>query len=343
MADERTTGLYKTVLVFISILLMILFVYTIRDILIIFSLAFLLGYALNGPITWLQKRGVPRWVTLIFVLITLISLITLAFSILIPNVIEQIQSFAKNLPQYQKTVVKFWQKLVATYPSIQEEIDFDALLSQLQQRLSQAITPIFTAVSSLFTFFIGLIAVIVISFFGLTNPEGLKKAAIQLIPPAHNDTIMTVSHRISEKIGNYLKGVLLAGLIIGLASYFGFTLLGIEYALTLGIIAGILEMVPLVGPIISGSIAVSVAFFQEPVLAVYTLIFAIGLQQMENHLLIPKLMSRQVGLHPVTIIFTTLVMAKLLGIVGFFLAVPIASAIKIFIEEIYLPNIGEQT
>lgn len=342
MTDDRTVSLYKTVLVFIATLLGIALLYTIQDILKIFFLAFLFGFALNPVITWLESKKVPRGITIILIIILIISLLIIWFWILIPAVFQQVQTFLENFPIYQKQLVKSWQNFQLTHPSLREQLDLNSIFNQMQQRLTQTISPIFTAISSIFYFFATMIVIIVLAMFGLTNPRGIHDAVIELIPHAHKKKIIIVFEQIGIKIGSYLRGVVIAGLIIGIASYIGFSLIGLNYALTLAIISGIFEMVPLVGPIISGATAVTIALFQDPVLGLYTLIFCIGLQQLENHLLIPKLMSRQVGLHPLTIISATLILVKLLGFIGFFLAVPTAATIKILVNEIYLPYIGKQ-
>lgn len=340
--NVRPVSLYKTVIIFVIAILGILFIYNILNILIVFILSFLLAYALHPVISLMNVRlKVPRGIIVVMVLIVFVALLSLLLYYLIPAIIGQINSFIGNTPQYLRTLQKFWSGLVESNPYLKRDFDFSSLSSQLGQRLSDTLQPLVIAISSVFSFLLEFVLVLVIAFFSLTSPHKIRDAAIEVVPPKYREKVIDVGRKISVKIGGYLKGIIFSGVIVGLISYIGYAVLGVNFALTLGIVAGILELVPIIGPIIAGGAAVIVALFQEPILAFYVMIFAVLVQQFENHILVPNLMSKQVGLHPVTVIFVTLVMAKFLGIVGIFLAVPLAAIVKILIEELYIPAIEE--
>jgi len=122
-------------------------------------------------------------------------------------------------------------------------------------------------------------------------------------------------------------------LIVGLLVYLGLTLLGVKYALTLALIAGILEIVPYVGPIISAIPGIILAFLQAPVLGLLVLILYIVIQQLENYVIFPQVMKKTVGLNPIVIIIAMLIGAKLAGILGIILSVPITAAITEFVKD----------
>lgn len=345
--SSRPANIYFVVaislIVIVGILATLSFLYTILNIIIIFTLAFILGYAINPFITFFENKGVPRSISIVGVLIIVIGMITLAFYFLIPAIIAQISALASQLPANLEKFQSWSDQFIQANPYLRESIDFNIILEQLERRLTTAIQSIIAAATGVVAFLFAFVLVFVIAFFGLANPGQIRNSAMQLVPPVYFDKTISIFSQINIKLGHYLRAVLFSGMIIGVVSVIGYSLLGVNYALTLGIVAGILELVPLIGPIIAGIAAVIVALFQDPVLAIYVGIFAFALQQFENQLIIPKLMSHHVDLHPVTVIFATLVMGQLLGLVGIFLAVPLASIIKIVIKEIYLPNIGEKS
>ncbi len=131
-----------------------------------------------------------------------------------------------------------------------------------------------------------------------------------------------------------MQGQLFLGVIVGVLVYIGLSLLGIRFALLLAIIAGILELVPYIGPVLSAIPAVILAFFQAPILALWILILYIVVQQLENYLLVPVIMKKVVGLNPVVVIIALLIGGKLLGILGIILAVPAAAVLAEFFKDI---------
>lgn len=339
----RPASLYGSVIIIVAIIAAMIaamaFFYFILDIILIFVLAFILGFAINPIITFFEDKGVTRGLSVASVLIIVIGVIAVSFYFLIPAIVTQISALIEEIPKNVDKSLSWWDRVSGANPYLRESFDFSLVVEQLERRLTTAIQSIIVAATGVVSFIVAFVLVLVIAFFGLAGPKKIKEALLELIPAAYSDITVSIMHQINVKLGYYLRGVLLSGLIIGAVSIIGYSILGLNFALTLGIVAGILELVPLIGPIIAGTAAFIVALFQDPVLAIYVAVFALAIQQIENHFIIPKVMSHQVDLHPLTVIFSTLVMAKLLGIVGIFLAVPIAAIVKILIKEIYLPNI----
>jgi len=140
--------------------------------------------------------------------------------------------------------------------------------------------------------------------------------------------------RSERKVGRWLQGQLLLALTVGLMVFVGLSLLGIKYALVLGIIAMIMELVPIVGPVIAAIPAVILALLQAPVMGIWVVLFYAVVQQFENHILTPLIMGRATGLNPVTVIIALLIGAKLAGILGIVLAVPVAVVIVEILDDI---------
>ncbi len=130
--------------------------------------------------------------------------------------------------------------------------------------------------------------------------------------------------RIELKLGGWLRGQIILMLIIGISTYIGLTLLGVEYALALAVIAGILEIVPIIGPILSAIPALIVAFTVSPIAGFGVIGLYILIQQLENHLVVPKVMQKAVGFNPLVTIIVLMIGGNLLGLMGAILAIPIA-------------------
>ncbi|NQV13085.1 MAG: AI-2E family transporter, partial [Parcubacteria group bacterium] len=173
------------------------------------------------------------------------------------------------------------------------------------------------------------------SFYFTVQEDSLKKFIRSLAPMKHRPYIENLAGRIQKQIGYWLRGQIMLGLVVGIMLYVGLSLLGVKYALILAILGGLLEIVPYLGPIISAVPAVFLAFTQRPILALFVLILYIAVQQLENHILVPKVMQRVVGLNPLVTIIVILVGVKVAGIIGGILAVPIATAIQVFLSDIF--------
>ena len=157
---------------------------------------------------------------------------------------------------------------------------------------------------------------------------------LRLFPRARRDRAASASRDITVKISAWLGGQLLLAAIIGTTSAIGLWLLGIPFFYVLALISAIGEMIPVVGPILSALPAIAVAASVSWNKALFVIIFFVVQQQFENHVLVPKIMSRQVGVSAVTVIVSLLIGGKLLGILGAILAVPTAAILMVVFTEV---------
>mgnify|MGYP003393935252 CR=1 FL=1 len=177
------------------------------------------------------------------------------------------------------------------------------------------------------------LTVFVISFYLLIDPEGVPRFLKDILPSRVEDKVLRVYARASKKMGHYLQSQLLISLIIGLFVFLGLYILGVKHAFLIGIVAALFEIVPFVGPIITGTIAVLIALSQSTDLALFVLIYFIGIQWMENHLLIPLLLKRTLGLHPIAAVIALLLGGNLFGFMGIILAIPATIFLQEFLED----------
>jgi predicted PurR-regulated permease PerM len=143
-------------------------------------------------------------------------------------------------------------------------------------------------------------------------------------------------HRVAEKVSAWLAGQLLLGAIIGTTAAIGLGIMGVPYFYVLALIAGVGELIPMIGPILAAIPAIAVAFSESPALAIAVAVFFVVQQQVENHVLVPRVMSRQVGVSAVVVIVALLIGGSLLGIVGAILAVPTAAILQVLLQELFV-------
>lgn len=317
-----------------AIVVGLLFLYLIRDLLLMIVVAVVIASAIDSGVDWLQKKRVPRWLSVIFIFAMILGAAALIVSLLIPPIVEQTQQLITVLPEYVRTIV---DKVSVARDFIGQET-FDNMFSSLStvgSSVEGESFSVFGTISGILGVIFSIVIVFVLSFYFTVQENSLKKFIRSLVPIKHRPYIDNLVGRIQKQIGYWLRGQIILGLVVGIMLYIGLSLLGVKYALILAILGGLLEIVPYLGPIISAVPAVFLAFTQRPILALFVLILYIAVQQLENHILVPKVMQRVVGLNPLITIIVILVGVKVAGILGGVLAVPIATAIQVFLSDIF--------
>ncbi len=333
MAESQTMNIStSTIFRTIVIILGLVFLYLIRDILLIVFVAVIIAAAINGPVSWLQRHRVPRILGVIFIYLLLFLLLALIVTLVFPPLAEQIKQLATNFPSFMDKIGFSFQELWGKYTS---ESNVQTILSKLSQQLNQATSSVFGTIINLFGGLFSAGIVLVISFYLAVQEKGVKKFLISLTPQEHQHYLSDLIERIQVKIGGWLRGQLLLMLIVGCLIYIGLYFLDVKYALTLALIAGVLELIPYIGPIVAAVPAIILAFTQAPFLALLVALLYIVVQQLENYIIVPQVMKKTVGLNPIIIIIVMLIGAKLAGIMGLILAVPLAAAGAEFLKDLH--------
>jgi predicted PurR-regulated permease PerM len=199
--------------------------------------------------------------------------------------------------------------------------------------LDSALSNVLKLVLNAFAVFLTFITVAVFSFYLLLERDKLKKNLYLFFPHLDKNKVNSMAHKIEMKLGAWVRGEIILMLIVGLTTYIGLTILGVEYALPLAVIAGVLELVPTIGPIISSIPAILIALVQGPVLAIAVLAMYILIQQAENNFLVPKVMEKAVGVLPLITIASLLIGGTLFGVIGAVIAVPAVVILHVLFEE----------
>src|SRR3990167_1457712 len=315
----------KSVLLVIGTLLLLLIAWEIRGVLIALFVAYILMSGFAPLVDWLISKGIPRALYVAITYLLAIGFFAALLFLVIPPLVREIQGFVENLPIYINWLT------VAFSNSNLPGITTDNIAQIVSSKLDTAISNLFGVALNAFSLFLLFVAVAVFSFYLLLERDKIKSNLYLLFPHVAKEKVNTLAHKIEVKLGSWLRGELVLMLIIGVATYIGLTLLRVEFALPLAVIAGLLEIVPTLGPTLSAVPAVIIAFVQAPILAVGVLALYVLIQQLENNFIVPKLMEKAVGLSPLVIIFALLVGGSLFGVIGAALAVPAAAIIHVIL------------
>jgi predicted PurR-regulated permease PerM len=337
----------KNFLWILGILLLIWFIYEIRSIVILFFITGALAYVVNPSVTKLArklrlKKGLAIGIFYIMIITPVVTLLIL----ILPVLGNQIMSLVKDIPKYYNVLtdgLKHLQDMFQTNPAMQKMVD--SFLASIQPRIEAYLSDIgikaFNFIISLTNSIFTLILAIVLNFYFLIDMENIERWFISIIPENIKDKTLNALKEINSSFKSFLKAQLILCLFVGLADGLGAWILGVNYPLILGIIAGFTEIIPYLGPFIGAIPAIIVALTISPWKALEVSIWYLVVQQLEAHFVVPNVMGKTMGLHPLTVIFSLLVFGKLLGFWGVILAVPIAAMIKIILK-IYFTDIWKK-
>ncbi|OGD67866.1 hypothetical protein A3F08_01600 [Candidatus Berkelbacteria bacterium RIFCSPHIGHO2_12_FULL_36_9] len=314
---------------FFGVILGLLFLYLIRDILVLLFVVLILVAALDPMVSWAEERKIPRLLSASVLYFLIIAFIVLTISSIFPPIIDQMTQLANNLPDY-------FQKLAPYYNSYLSDLtlNWQEIISTTSKQLSNVTSGFYNATLAVFGGLTAAATVLVLSFYLLIDRKTTGQFVVALFPINKKEHLTQIFRKIADKMGSWLRGQIIVSLIMGITTAVILGLMGVPYALTIGLFAAILEIVPVVGPTIVAIMAVLTAFvFGGWVKALIVLIAGIVLQQLEGHLLIPKIMGKVVGLSPTVIIIALLIGGKLAGIPGAILSIPIAAGLSVVFQE----------
>lgn len=305
-------------IVFVTIFLLGLWLtYLIKDLLIILFVAVILMSALNPLVNFFTKFRIHKALA-----------IGLTYMIIIAAITGMILTISKPL-------IEESNRLISTFPATANQ--FFGILnvdrSILQSEVSSLSRNIFSFTLTVFDNLLTIIFLLAITFYLLLEKNDLEKRIASLFVK-REEKMRKLLVQIEEKLGAWLRGQLFLSLIIGLLSYIGLLVLNIPYAVPLSLLAGIFEIVPVIGPIVSAIPAVLIALTISPLLALGVAAMYFIIQQLENHLIVPQVMQRAVGLNPLVVILAIAIGSRILGFAGALLAVPLAVVLQIVVTEI---------
>ena len=295
-----------------------------RETVSILLLALLVSTIFDRPVDALERYGVPRILGTILVYILTFVFLAFLFYTVIPIAIIEFNNLLKNLSGV----------LEGSGFTFSGDLSFfNTDIKYFTETLLSGGVPLIEILGSLVGGVAFMLAVIVLSFYLTVSRDGVSKFLVAIFPEAMEKKVLGLYTRTKARIGKWFQAQLLLSLVVGTLAFVGLSLLGVKYSLVLGLIAGVLELIPVVGPIFAGALAVSIGLTSSLTLGMYTLILFLGIQQLENNVLVPLVMRRHTGVHPVMILISILGGAQIAGVVGVLLAVPAAVFLQEMAEE----------
>ena len=310
---------HKTIIFTVCFLLSLWLLYLIKDIILALFVSLLLMAILNPLVNRLARFKFPRGLSVLICYIVVIGLFTIAIAGVVPPLIEQTSGFVVNLPTYLETL-----KI--------NTIISEQITSQLITQLGNLPGQIVKIGVSVFTNIFSVLGILVLTFYSLMARNKMDDQLTFLFGQERREAVSKLINTLENRLGSWARGELTLMFLIGTADFLGLTLLGIPYALPLGILAGLMEIVPYFGPIISSIPAIIIGLSISPIMGLATVALAILIHQLENYIFVPKIMEKSVGVPPIATLIALTIGFRLFGVVGALISVPIVLTAQTLIK-----------
>ncbi|SES10222.1 AI-2E family transporter [Psychrobacillus sp. OK032] len=311
-------------------------------------LAVIAYYLLRPILRLIEKIKIPRVWGILIIFLALIGLITLLVFLVVPFLKSQSTRLVEELPVYLIQLLNSLDSFLRTsfvsdyYLEIEKEAmevlrNVPAEVGKLfQNAISSIATGITSVVGAVTSFVLSIILVPFILFYLLKDGEKLPKFVIRVFPPRMRDDFHSVFRSIDNQISAYIQGQILVAMCIGIMIFIGFTIIGMEYALLLGVIAMVTSVVPYLGPVIAITPAVIIALVSsDPLMLVKLAIVWTVVQLVEGKFISPQIMGKSLHVHPITIIFVLITSGALFGVPGVVLGIPGYAILKVIVSHFY--------
>ena len=319
----------------LTLLGMLAFLYRVRTVLTPFLFAILIAYILYPVVVAVEKRGASRIVAILVVYAIFGVLVGVTFSVAMPSLLKDLEDIARKLPQQASQLQDLGQDAVGFFRRIQLPATVRDALAIVMQRVQMATEALagrlMQTVMATFTHVISLIISPVLAFYFLRDHQAMRESALKYIPAHLRGDALYVLQEINHALNGFFRGQILVCLFVGFFIYGGLYLLGIPYALFIGFLAGLFDIIPYFGPVLGFVPAAALGLAKSPITVLWVLLLFVAANQIENAVISPKLIGDRVGLHPLVVILAVFVGGDLMGIIGMLLAIPVAAIIRVIL------------
>jgi predicted PurR-regulated permease PerM len=313
-------------------------IYLMRDVLLLLYISGIFAIGFSPVVRLIERqqmlpigRRVPRWLAILILYIFIISAIVGVCALIFPPLIAQARAFWDHLP----VLVESGQKFLIERGFLQRQLSMQELLQRAPGTSGgDTVGRLIGAAWGFFGGLLGLFTILILTFYLLVEAESIRGSFLRLFPRGRRTQVAKASAEVTLKVSAWLNGQLLLAAIIGSTAALGLWLIGVPYFYVLALIAAVGEMIPVIGPIIASIPAIAVAWSVSGQQALVVALFFLVQQQVENHVLVPKIMERQVGISPAVVIVALLIGGSLLGVMGAILAVPTAAIFQVIFQEL---------
>ena len=315
--------------------------YSVRDVLLLIYISGLFAVGFSPIVRLIERQRLlpvgtqrfPRWLAILMLYVFILGALVGVGVMIVPPVVDQAQQLWDQRTAMFEQVQQFlheWGLLRGEYLTLEQAVE----RAPGAATGSTVVSTVFDAVRGVLGGIVGFVTILILTFYLLVDSRNLQLTFLRLFPARARGRVDAVTRTITVKVSAWLAGQAFLGAIIGITSALGLWLIGIPFFYVLALISAIGELIPVVGPILSAIPAIAVASTVSLQKVLLVIVFFVVQQQFENHVLVPKVMSRQVGVSPVTVIVALLIGGRLLGVVGALLAVPTAAIVQVLITEL---------
>ena len=340
---------HKSIRVLIALvftLFMVWLFFYLQDIITPFIISFALAYLFDPVVDQLQKRKISRTFSILIISVFIVSMLTLAGLFIIPQFAEEIRKLATSLPSYEELKEKLRGESLAFLGRFGVDVDRLIALMELEtsqkigqflQQFTEKAQGISSTLSSIATQLINLILIPFVTFYFLRDFDELIAYMREKTPERHKGRAEKIYGRVNSILSLYIRGKILAAFLITLLTWTVLELLGINFALILGVATGFLSIIPYVGPILTFVVGAILGLLDaEPQSSIVKILAVLAVIQLLDLVIIsPKVICQKLGLHPVLLIFSLFVFGKVLGITGLLISIPVTAILKVFVMEWY--------
>ncbi len=320
MKPQKIEISFKTIAMILGTLIALAVLWKIKDIIAIFFICVMFMEAINPIVSRIEKFKIPRILSITIVYLLIIAVLVVAVAVIVPILVEQTTSLINTIPGLIENI----EVLGFSIKEIPNQLK---LIENIPSGIANFT---FGIVSNIFSGFI----IFMITLYLLLERKNIPKYAEKVFGKKGHLKSILIMDRLEKKLGSWVNAQIILMLIIGIISYLGYLVLGLKYAVPLALLAGILEIVPTMGPIVATIIAGLVGLISSPLTAVLTLAWGTVVQQLENNFIVPKLMKEAVDLNPIVTILLIAAGAKLGGVLGALLAIPLYLTVEVVIKTI---------
>lgn len=308
----------QTVLFTVALIAGIWLLLQIKDILFLVFIAFLLMTAIYPMVAWLERLKIPRALGTLLIYVVVLGALGALIGSAVPELVTQSTKLAATLPGTAARVFPYWN------------IDFQTISGQIAPLSANVLSVTLGIFSNILTTF----TVLIIAFYFLLERRHAESILTEFLGTTSGKNVTALLRTVERRLGAWVRGELLLMSFVGMLTFVGLTILHMEFALPLAIIAGLLEIVPMIGPVISAIPAVLIALSFTPVLAFSVVVLYIIVQLLENNVFVPLIMKQSVGLSPLVTILALMIGGRLGGIGGAILAVPIVLVLQVVLASL---------
>jgi len=313
--------------------------YRLRGVVFLFFVAIVIGTALRPGVEWLRRRGISRRVGIILIYIVIAGLLTGFVAITFPLIAEQTTQVSQNFSQYY---VDIRGALVNSGNRLLQNIGW-RLPSQLNlfvnsdpttEEVVDQVTQTFFYTNVVIRGILSIVAVFLLAYYWTQESNLTIRTLLRLVPPSRRNDIREILDLAELRMGGYIRGQGILCLAVGFAAFIAYSLIGLPYTLVLAMIAGLMEMIPVFGPILGAIPALLVAISMSPGKAIWVLVATGVIQMLENAWLVPRIMKNSMGVNPIIIILSLVAFSSVFGFPGALLALPLAALIQLIVDRI---------